>query len=341
MKARTCCAKRSTGGIGGAIVLSALLRLYGWALPSVRDWPGGPMSSSLYGYVLKVSRREQVRLGLLTLAVFPLSMVPLELQRQIVNYAVAHAAIELLLAYGGLYLAVLLLQTGLKFLRDVYMYRIAEGVTRLLRRKFARLGSLDVGIADGTKQAIISAEAEKVGGFVAESISLPMLQAGTVLSIAAYMLVIEPLVAVVALVFLIPSAVAVGLAQPVLNRLSRSKITFVRSLSESVLHDARRDAEKGAQSDALIDQIYDLRLRFAHLKITTKSINQLITGLGLLSILMVGGWLAIQGRTEIGIIVAFMSGYERMTSPVRDLLSFYRRLSMMRVQYRLVADAIA
>ena len=54
---------------------------------------------------------------------------------------------------------------------------------------------------------------------------------------------------------------------------------------------------------------------------------------------MVGGWLAIQGRTEIGIIVAFMSGYERMTGPVRDLLNFYRRLSMMRVQYRLVADA--
>ena len=35
------------------------------------------------------------------------------------------------------------------------------------------------------------------------------------------------------------------------------------------------------------------------------------------------------------------TGYERMTSPVRDLLNFYRRLSMMRVQYRLVADAFA
>src|SRR5262245_45169012 len=74
------------GGPGReAIVASLLLRLYRWALPSVRDWPGGPMSSSLYGYVLKVSRRQQVRLGLLTLAVFPLSLVPLELQRRIVN----------------------------------------------------------------------------------------------------------------------------------------------------------------------------------------------------------------------------------------------------------------
>lgn len=304
------------------------------------------MSSSLYGYVVKVSGRQQVRLGLLTLAVFPLSLVPLELQRRIVNYAVAHSAIDLLLAYGGLYLAVLLLQGGLKFLRDIYMYRIAEGVTRLVRRKFVRRGPPEARVDEGTKQAIISAESEKVGGFVAESISLPLLQAGTVLSIALYMLVIEPLVAVVAIVFLVPSVVVVGWAQPALNRLSRSKITVVRALGESVLRDDRppdaaADAAPGAEPDALVERVYDLRLRFANLKIATKSFNQLITGLGLLSILLVGGWLAIQDRTEIGIIVAFMSGYERMTSPIRDLLAFYRRLSMMRVQYRLVADAFA
>lgn len=50
-----------------------------------------------------------MRPGLLTLAVFPLSLAPLELQRRIVNYA---AAVDLLLAYGALYLAVLLLQVA-------------------------------------------------------------------------------------------------------------------------------------------------------------------------------------------------------------------------------------
>jgi ABC-type bacteriocin/lantibiotic exporter with double-glycine peptidase domain len=299
------------------------------------------MPWSLYGYVRKVSGQQQVRLGLLTLAVFPLSLVPLELQRKIVNYAVAHSAIDLLLVYGSLYLVVLLLQGSLKFLRDVYMHRIAEGVTRLLRMKFIHRGPLGCDVDKGTKQAIVSAESEKVGGFVAESISLPLLQAGTVLSIATYMLVIEPLVALVAIVFLVPSVVVVGLAQPILSRLSGSKVTDVRALSASVLRDAREDATQGVGADALIDRIYSLRLRFANLKVATKSFNQLITGLGLLCILLVGGWLAIQDRTEIGIIVAFMSGYERMTGPVRDLLGFYRRLSVTRVQYRLVADAFS
>ncbi len=318
---------------------SLLSRLYRSVLPSVSDWSGGPMSTSLYGYVLKVSRKQQVRLGLLTMVLFPLASVPLELQRQIVNHAVVGSGVELLLAYGGLYLAVLLLQGGLKFVRDIYMYRIAEGVTRLLRKKFVHHAPHETGIDEGTTQAIISSESEKVGGFVAESISLPLLQTGTVLSIAAYMLVIEPLIAVVAIAFLVPSVVIVGLAQPILNGLSRSKITLVRSLGESVLRDGRDETAQAAEPDALVDRIYGLRLRFANLKNATKVLNQLITGLGLLSILLVGGWLAIEGRTEIGIIVAFMSGYERMTNPVRDLLNFYRRLSMMRVQYRLVADA--
>jgi len=41
-----------------------------------------------------------------------------------------------------------------------------------------------------------AAAAGKVGGFVAEGTALPMLQAGTVLSIAVYMLAIEPLVGI-------------------------------------------------------------------------------------------------------------------------------------------------
>ena len=233
---------------------SPLLRLRQWALLPVGEWRGGPMSPSLYGYVIQVSGRQQVRLGLLTLAVFPLSLAPLELQRRIVNYAVAHSAVELLLAFGALYLAVLFVQGGLKYLRDVYLYKTAEGVTRLLRSKFVR-GPLESGIDRGTKQAIISAESEKVGGFVAESLSLPMLQAGTVLSIAAYMLFIEPLIAMVAIVFLVPSVVVVGLAQPVLNGLSRSMITIERALSDVVLRDGRQDPAPRPEPDALVARI--------------------------------------------------------------------------------------
>ena len=74
------------------------------------------------------------------------------------------------------------------------------------------------------------------------------------------------------------------------------------------------------------------------MKYAAKAVTNLINHLGPLSVLLLGGWLVIQGEAQVGTIVAFMSGYERMTNPARDLLNFYRRLSLMRVQYRLVRD---
>ncbi len=316
----------------------SLYHFYRLALPSLNNEPQGTMPRSLYGYVIKVSARQQVRLALLTLIIFPLASVPLEFQRRIIDHAVTGADAGLLFLFGGLYLGVLVLQGSLKFVRDIYLNRIAEGVARLLRKRFVHGERPDV-IEEGTKQAILASESERVGGFVAESISLPMLQIGTMLSIAIYMITVDPLIAAVAIAFLTPSIIVVALAQPVLNGLSETKISAVRELGENVLQDGRNPGSDNAAPDGLIERIYHLRLRFANIKNATKSINSFVNYLGLLCILLVGGWEAIQGRTEIGVIVAFMSGYERMTGPARDLLNFYRRLSMMHVQYALVSEA--
>ena len=59
------------------------------ASQSVKDF-GDRMVKDLYRYIWKVSAREQVILSLLAIAVFLLEMVPLELQRRIVNGAVEH-----------------------------------------------------------------------------------------------------------------------------------------------------------------------------------------------------------------------------------------------------------
>jgi ABC-type bacteriocin/lantibiotic exporter with double-glycine peptidase domain len=101
------------------------------------------------------------------------------------------------------------------------------------------------------------------------------------------------------------------------------------------------DAEaRIAGFDRRIDDIYVTRLQIYLLKYLLKFINNFLGQLGPLSILLLGGYLVIEGRTEVGTIVAFLSGYERMVDPARELLAFYRRLSRMRVQYRLVADAV-
>jgi ABC-type bacteriocin/lantibiotic exporter with double-glycine peptidase domain len=59
-----------------------------------------------------------------------------------------------------------------------------------------------------------------------------------------------------------------------------------------------------------------------------------------LSVLMVG-YLVINGETTVGTIVAFISGFERMADPSRQLIAYYRLASESQVQYRLIADRLA
>ena len=221
-----------------------LSEIYCAALPSVRGKPLRKMPRLLYAYVYKVSARQEVRLCLLTFLIFPLTLAPLELQRRIVDGAIAREDVDLLLLLSGLYFGVVAVQGALKYLRNIYLDRVAEGVTRILRMRIARSEGLGAAADEGTRQSIISSEAELVGGFVAESIAFPFLQVGIVLSVAGYMLLVEPAIAAVAIGFLVPSVVVVALTQPALNRLSGEKIEVTRELGECVLQDDRSNADK-------------------------------------------------------------------------------------------------
>ena len=60
--------------------------------------------------------------------------------------------------------------------------------------------------------------------------------------------------------------------------------------------------------------------------------------MGPLMVLVVGGYLVIQGQTTIGTVVAFVSGFDRISGPLRDLLNFYREYEQAKVQYRMIVQ---
>jgi ABC-type bacteriocin/lantibiotic exporter with double-glycine peptidase domain len=62
--------------------------------------------------------------------------------------------------------------------------------------------------------------------------------------------------------------------------------------------------------------------------------------LAVAAILFVGGWFVVQGRTEVGTVVAFISGLDRVNDPWGDLVNYFREMSTARVKYRMVAKAL-
>jgi ABC-type bacteriocin/lantibiotic exporter with double-glycine peptidase domain len=56
--------------------------------------------------------------------------------------------------------------------------------------------------------------------------------------------------------------------------------------------------------------------------------------------LCVGGWLALEGRIEVGTVVAMVGGLGKLNDPWGDLVNWARELSVVNVKYRLFADVV-
>ncbi len=319
-----------------------LQELYRAALPSVDRDPLARLPKSLYHFVWKVSGPQQVRLCLLTLLLFPLSMVPLELQRRIVNSALAQVDVGVLVGLGAVYLAVLLLAGALKYVRNLYLGRVSEGVIRRLRIRVSGVLARDEDPEEfGARVSMIAAETEQLGGFVGEAVGQPLLSAGILLSVASYMLWTEPQVALVAFAFFIPSLLIAPWLQKRINRYGKQRTELLRELSQGVVVDEGHSEEKRTDGfKDLIGEIYAVRVRLYAVKLFAKFLNNFMGHLGVLAVLVFGGMLVIEGRTDIGVVVAFISGFERIIEPARELLNFYRQQSQMRVQYVLIRDSL-
>ena len=313
---------------------TTLSRLVDGAFPPVTTMLCRRMQPSLYRYVWRVSAPQQIRLCLLTAVLAPLAMAPLELQRRLVNEAIGSADVDLLLTLGGLYLAVIVVHGGLKYVRNLYQGRVAEGVVRVLRLRLAREAEEEERGA-GTLVSMAAAEAEHLGGFVAESLAGPLLHLGTFLAVLGYMLWIEPAIAALALVLFVPTVTLVPLLQNRINRYVAERTRLMRELGDEMTGE---ETEGDDAYNQRIESIYATRLRIYALKFLLKAINNGLGHIGPLGILLFGGWLVIQGETELGTIVAFISGFERLLNPSRDLVNLYREFSRMRVQYGLFIE---
>jgi ABC-type bacteriocin/lantibiotic exporter with double-glycine peptidase domain len=314
--------------------------------PAAIETTGDPKPvSSLAKFVWRMSAKHQFFISLLAILLALLSMAPLELKRRIVNRAIGDLDLELLLWLAGIYLGVVLLQGGLKYLLRVYQGWIGESVIRYCRNHLfgvhRRRRDGAGNRADGQAVSIIGAEIEQLGGFVGEALSTPLVNGGMLLAMFGYMVVVQPMIAGVSILFFIPQILSLPLLQRWINRLIDRRITMLRGLGDMVADENGGSDEPGSgEPKATIDAIYRNRIRIYLLKFAGKALVNLMNALAPVSVLVVGGYLAIQGETSVGVIVAFISGFERMAGPMTELVAYYRLAAQMRIKHDRIAEWI-
>jgi ABC-type multidrug transport system fused ATPase/permease subunit len=303
------------------------------------------MPRTLFGYIWQASARQQGALAALSIVVFLLSAVPLELQRRVVNDAIAHGATGTVLWLAAAYAAVALTEGGVKLCMNIYRARVSESAVRELRHSIGSVtGNVamaeDRALAEGIEISMILSEAEPIGGFTGISVSEPLLQGGILLTVFGYLTYLEPWMALLNLAVLSPQLVFVPLIQRAISQRAEARIRTLREVSGEIVGAAGGDVALAAAQDSHIDRVFRINMGIFKLKFTMNFLMNLMHHLGVATVLGVGGWYAVQGRLEVGTVVAFVSGLAKVNDPWGDVVNWYREMVVVSMRYRLVADAM-
>ncbi len=302
------------------------------------------ISKSFPRFIWRTSGSHQIWLATLSAIVFGLTAAPLEIQRRIVNDAFKGGQFSTILLLAGIYLAVSLASGLTKLALNVYRNRVGENVVRDLRKSIDQKISIDItqqkaAEAEGVEVSLVVAESEPVGQFVGSAASEPTLQGGILLSILGYMIYLQPLMALLVLGVLSPQFVFVPLMQRAINKRAAARIVILRGVSVAIVeHPAAFGSPKQRRR---FDAAFELNMGIYKLKFSMNFLMNFMRQLGICGILALGGWLVVNGRTEIGTVVAFISGLAEINDPWGDLVTWFRDMRVASVKYRLIAEAVA
>jgi len=298
---------------------------------------------TLLGYIWRRSGTHQIALCALAILVFLISAAPLEIQRRLINDAIAKGAVPAIFWLALAYIGVALTEGGLKLVMNIYRAWVSEDAVRDLRRVVSHqvdhdARALHTAEAEGVEISVVLSETEPVGGFVGLSISEPLLQGGVLVTVFGYMAYLQPQIALLCLLVFSPQLVFVPLLQRAINRRAAARIQTLREVSGGI---AAIDEARGLAvlQDGRIDRVFSLNMGIYKLKFSMNFLMNAMYHLGITATLGIGGWYAATGRIEAGTVVAFLSGLAKVNDPWGDLVNWFREMAVSRVKYRLIVQA--
>lgn len=322
---------------------------------------------SLFRYIWQHSKAQQLIILALTIASFPLLYLTLELPKTIINEALADLSVPREFFGFGLepipylvvlciaFLALVLSNGWMKMIINTRVGQVGESMVRRLRYTliqrmlrfpmphFARL-------SQGEVISGVTAETEPLAGFIGDSLSLPVFQGGTMLTILAFMFIQDPILGVASIALIPVQAWLIPRMQKEINKLGKERVKLVRRLSERVgegVSGAREVRLQGTQRRLLseyshwLGAIYRVRLLIFQKKFFMKFVNNLLGQLTPFLFFLVGGILVLQGDLTLGALVAALSAYKDLSSPWKELLNYYQRQADARIKFEQVVEQFA
>ncbi|WP_244148875.1 ABC transporter transmembrane domain-containing protein [Desulfonatronum thioautotrophicum] len=307
---------------------------------------------TLFSWVYK----RHIKLQLLLLVIICITVasrvLPLELQKNIINDAIGMRNVDLLLLYSGLYIGFVVLAGALKYVINLLQTYIGQQTLRAMRRDlFNHIISLPLPFFRKTPPgSVINStvtELNPVGEFIGQAISTPLVNILTFLSIVGFMFYLNPVLAAMSMVIYPATLILLPWLQRRMNNANRRRINSNQAISgvigESIggvqeIHANASFRLEDRKFKKYLDALYKNTFAVNVYKFGIKFHNNFFQSLGPFILFLVGGYMAIQGRMDIGAIVAFLSAYEKLYDPWKELMEYYQTYQDSRVRYSQVMN---
>ncbi len=303
----------------------------------------------------------------MTSTLFPLLYLTLELPKRIINDAIGASSsivnvwgysleqttflMILCFAFLGAVLAHGLMKMRINTMKGVlsermlrrFRYQLISRALRFPQPYFER-------VSQGEMVSMVTAESEPMGGLMGDAISQPVLQAGQMITILSF-LFLQSFWFGLAAVALIPlQAWLIPKLQRQINLLNKRRIQEVRVLAAQIGENAAGASTLRANggwryrramiSDQL-GRLFAIRFEIYQKKFFMKFINNFISQITPFMFYLVGGFLVLQGSVSLGALVAALAAYKDLSSPWKELLTYYNQTQDMSLRWDVVIERFA
>lgn len=303
----------------------------------------------------------------LTAALFPVQYLTLELPKRIINdaigaetsvitvlgFAIPQIAFLGILCFAFLVATVFfgLFKMRLNTLKGIlsermlrrFRYELINRILRFPQPYFQRA-------SQGELVSMVTGESEPLGGMMGDAVSLPVMQAGQMLTILFFLMAQSVWFALAAFALIPVQAWLIPIMQRRINLLNRERVREMRKLASTIGESAagavhlRRSAGGRfwkAQVSRRLELLFFIRFDIYQKKFFMKFVNNLITQLTPLMFFSVGGYLVIKGQLSLGALVAALAAHKDLASPWNELLNYYNQIQEASQRWTVITERFA
>lgn len=303
---------------------------------------------SLFSWVLAHNLHLQgLLLAVIIITVFA-RVLPLEMQKRVVNEAIKLRDVDLLMLYCGVYLVSVLAASGLKYLINVLQTIIGQRALAEMRKAlYHHILTLPLSFFRKTQPGLVVSslvnELAAAGDFAGEALAVPITSLLTLLVFAAYLLWLNPILAAVSLSIYPVVLLVIPLLQKKANHANKKRVDATRKYSDIIveavsgIHEIQGNGSyqiENRRYDRMVERLRKIRVVWNLLRFGIKTGNNFFTNLSPFLVFILGGYLTIHGQLELGALVAFLSAQEKLYDPWKELIEFYQSYQDAIVRYR-------